>query len=96
MKPLWDGRIKLHSNGSGHMTKMADTPISDLEILHSLLCLKFSEAYISAILSCILFKFKVFKEHLVLKCSTILPQLNQPHPHPTHPKDLQAHKNKTC
>ena len=23
MKPMWDGRMKLYSNGPGHMTKMA-------------------------------------------------------------------------
>ena len=26
-EPLWDGAMKVYSNGSGHMTKMAAMPI---------------------------------------------------------------------
>ena len=32
MMPMWDERMKLNSNGRGHMTKMGATPISDRNI----------------------------------------------------------------
>ena len=35
MKPMWDERMKLSSNGPGHMTKMATMPIYAINIYKS-------------------------------------------------------------
>ena len=37
MELLWDGRTKVCSNGSGHMTKMASMPIYGKKLKHLLL-----------------------------------------------------------